>query len=425
MAPKEQCAKVHGTSQVKRTGKTTVIILLASLFCTRICKIMDSRRSIILFTGVLNDRCGGGFVNRTPLYKTHLKCGGKMIDFGGWEMPVQYGSIIEEHMAVRQNAGIFDVSHMGELLVQGTDSEAFIQKIAVNDISGLKDGGVRYSPMCYPDGGTVDDILVYRRNKEAYLLVVNASNIQKDFEWLVQNRQGSTEIINVSSEYGQIALQGPKAQLILQKIVSRDLNEIGFFRFKEQMDADGLDLTISRTGYTGEDGFEILVDADYTPELWDLLIDAGEGEGLLPAGLGARDTLRFEAALPLYGHELSKDISPLEAGLSRFVKLDKNDFIGRTALLAQMEHGLDRMLVGFEMVERGIARNGYEVFGGGEKIGFVTSGSFSPSTGKNLGLAILKQEFSQPGTEIDVIIRERAVKAKVVTIPFYSKKYRK
>jgi aminomethyltransferase len=241
----------------------------------------------------------------------------------------------------------------------------------------------------------------------------------------VENAEEGTGITDVSLKYGQIALQGPKAQLILQKLVSEDLNNIGFFRFKEHVDAKGLDLTVSRTGYTGEDGFEILVDAACTPELWAMLLDAGEREGLLPVGLGARDTLRFEAALPLYGHELSKDISPLEAGLARFVKPDKGDFIGRVAIVAQKEKGTERILAGFEMVDRGVARNGYDVYCGQEKIGFVTSGSYSPSTGKNLGLVLVSRGFSQPGTEIDVIIREKPVKAKVVEIPFYSKKYKK
>ena len=364
-------------------------------------------------------------MKRTPLYEKHVKCGGKMIDFGGWEMPVQYGSIIEEHMAVRQSAGMFDVSHMGEFLVMGADAEAFIQKIIVNDISSLSIGQVRYSPMCYPDGGTVDDILVYRLTNSMYMLVVNAANIQKDFEWLLQNREGEIEVVDVSERYAQIALQGPKAQLILQKLVSEGLDKIGFFRFQQHLDAEGLDLTVSRTGYTGEDGFEILIEAAYASELWDLLLDAGEGEGILPVGLGARDTLRFEAALPLYGHELSKDISPLEAGLSRFVKLNKKDFIGRSALAGQTEQGLKRALAGFEIVEKGVARNGYEVFSGGQKIGFVTSGSYSPSTGKNLGLALLDKDFSKLGTEVDIIIREKAVKAKVVETPFYSKRYYK
>lgn len=364
-------------------------------------------------------------MKRTPLYEKHLKYGGKMIDFGGWEMPVQYGSIIEEHNAVRQRAGIFDVSHMGEIFIKGVNSGSFIQKLIVNDIENLSIGQVRYSPMCYADGGTVDDILVYRLDTDSYLLVVNAANIEKDYEWMLQNLDEGAEAINASEQFGQIALQGPAAQVVLQKLIDYDLSSIKFFHFKELKTKDGLTLTVSRTGYTGEDGFEILVEANNTPVLWEALLEAGKAEGVVPAGLGARDTLRFEAALPLYGHELSKDISPLEAGLLKFVKLGKPDFIGRRALAAQQEKGLARKLVGFEMVEKGVARNGYELFCKDAKIGFVTSGSYSPSTGKNLGLALIDINFSDTGTEIEVIIREKAIKARVVEIPFYSKKYRK
>lgn len=348
-----------------------------------------------------------------------------MIDFGGWEMPVQYGSIIEEHNAVRQRAGIFDVSHMGEILVLGANSGSFIQKLIVNDINNLSIGQVRYSPMCYDDGGTVDDVLVYRLDTDSYLLVVNAANIEKDYEWILQNKGEGTRIINVSDKYGQIALQGPAAQAILQKLAAEDLSGIRFYRFKENINVRGLALTVSRTGYTGEDGFEILVEASRTPELWEMLLEAGKEEGLVPAGLGARDTLRFEAALPLYGHELSRDISPLEAGLSRFVRTDKQDFIGREALITQLNNGLRRSIAGFEMIEKGVARNGYEVCCSGGKIGFVTSGSYSPSTGKNLGLALIDSGFSEKGNEIEIIIREKPVKASVVDIPFYSKKYKK
>lgn len=364
-------------------------------------------------------------MKRTPLYEKHLKCGGKMIDFGGWEMPVQYRSIIEEHNAVRQRAGIFYVSHMGEIFIKGANSKNFIQKLIVNDISNLTDGQVRYSPMCYADGGTVDDILVYRLAENSYLLVVNAANIEKDYEWIKQNLAEDAEAVNASDQYGQIALQGPAAQAVLQKLTDFDLSGIKFFHFREINTKTGLNLTVSRTGYTGEDGFEILVKADKTPDLWEELLEAGKEEGVIPAGLGARDTLRFEAALPLYGHELSKDISPLEAGLSKFVRLDKSDFIGRSALAAQMEEGLGRKLAGFEMVEKGVARNGYEVFWNGSRIGFVTSGSYSPSTGKNLGLALINRNYTDTDTEIEVIIREKAIKARVVEIPFYSKKYRK
>lgn len=348
-----------------------------------------------------------------------------MIDFGGWELPVQYTSIIDEHQSVRKKAGIFDVSHMGEILVQGPDSLEYLQRLLTNDLSRAEDYHITYSPVCYPDGGVVDDLLVYKFDNCKYLLVVNAANAEKDYKWFMENAKGNVEIKDISSQYAQLAVQGPLAQNILQRLCNTDLDSISFYTFNPQVLFGDMEVLVSRTGYTGEDGFELYVDPDNAVKLWNVILDTGREDGLVPAGLGARDTLRFEAALPLYGHELSKDISPLEAGLGIFVKLNKGDFIGKEALRQQKEQGVTRKLVGFEMVDRGVARNGFEIQVDGTRAGFVTSGSFSPTTKKNLGLALLKKEFCIEGNTIDVIIRDRAVKARIVKKPFYSKKYKK
>jgi aminomethyltransferase len=363
-------------------------------------------------------------MKRTPLYENHVRLGAKMTDFGGWELPVQYEGIIKEHSQVRSAAGLFDVSHMGEITAKGEGAQQFIQNLITNDISQLKDGRAIYSPMCYPDGGTVDDIIVYRISEDDYFIVVNAANTDKDFEWMKQNLSGGTKLDNVSQNYAQLALQGPKSQAILQKLTGFDLRALKFFAFAKGVEVDGVKCMVSRSGYTGEDGFELYADTSDAPRLWDVLLEAGSDEGVVLAGLGARDTLRFEAALPLYGHELSKDISPLEAGLGRFVKLEKESFIGKEALQKQSEN-LRRVLVGFELVDAGVARSGFEVYAGERNIGFVTSGSYSPTLNKNLGLALVDAGFSAEGTQIEIAIRNRKAKAVVVNKPFYSKKYNK
>lgn len=364
-------------------------------------------------------------MKRTPLYEMHCKHGGKMIDFGGWELPVQYSGIIEEHEQVRNAAGLFDVSHMGEVSVKGPDAEQFIQMLVTNNICSAREYQCVYSPMCYPNGGVVDDLLVYKYSSSSYLLIVNASNTDKDFEWMRENLKGRVEIANVSDEYAQLALQGPRAEYILQKLADIDLSKIGFFRFMPDVGIGGIKTMISRTGYTGEDGFEIYLPSADAPVMWEKLIEAGRNDGLVPAGLGARDTLRFEAALPLYGQEISGDISPLEAGLGMFVKLDKESFIGKEALARQKEEGVARKLVGFEMIDRGIPRSHYDVRANGETIGYVTTGTYSPSLKKNMGLALAAGEFSMEGTEIEIIVRNKPLKAKVVKTPFYIKKYHK
>lgn len=364
-------------------------------------------------------------MKKTPLYDKHCELGGKIIDFHGWALPVQYSGIIEEHKRVRTAAGLFDVSHMGEISVKGPDATGFIQKIITNDIQKAACYRVVYSPMCYPGGGVVDDILVYKYSSEFYLLVVNASNIDKDYDWLSQNLEGRVEIENISDYYAQLALQGPESEKILQKLVNINLKDLKFFNFSPEVEICGGRAIISRSGYTGEDGFEIYIKSEFAPALWDKLLQAGKGYGLAPAGLGARDTLRFEVALPLYGQELSQDITPLEAGLDRFVKLEKENFIGRDALMEQKSVGIKRKIVGFEMVDRGIPRTRYDVLADGEKIGYVTSGNFSPSLEKNLGMALVDSAFSEPGTEVDIVIRNKPTKARIVELPFYSKKYAK
>lgn len=361
----------------------------------------------------------------TPLYEKHVELRGKIIDFGGWALPVEYSGILLEHEAVRTKAGLFDVSHMGEIIVKGEDAEKYLQMVVTNDISVLSNNQIAYTTMCYPDGGVVDDLLVYKYSNVDYLLVVNASNTDKDYEWLEKHAFGNVEVKNVSNEFAQLALQGPEAQTILQRLVKEDLNEIEFYHFKDNVDVAGIKALVSRTGYTGEDGFELYFASEDGPKMWDLLLETGKDEGLVPAGLGARDTLRFEASLPLYGQEIDKDITPLEAGLGFCVKFTKEDFIGKDALAAQKAEGLKRKIAGFEMVERGIPRSHYEVYADGKKIGYVTTGSVSPTLKKNIGLALIDAEYAKENTEIEISIRNKNVKAKVIKKPFYTKKYKK
>ncbi|MDZ5471027.1 glycine cleavage system aminomethyltransferase GcvT (plasmid) [Bacillus sp. 31A1R] len=362
-------------------------------------------------------------LKRTPLFEVYKEYGGKTIDFGGWELPVQFSSIKEEHEAVRTKAGLFDVSHMGEIEVKGTESLAYLQKMMTNDISKIKDGGAQYTAMCYENGGTVDDLLVYKMADDHYLLVVNASNIEKDYKWLQDHVQGDVHLENLSENMAQLALQGPLAESVLQKLVNNvNLSDIGFFKFQNEIDLNGRKALISRTGYTGEDGFEIYCDANDVVAIWSNILEAGAAEGVLPCGLGSRDTLRFEANLALYGQELSPDISPLEAGIGFAVKLNKeSDFIGKSVLLQQIENGVPRKLVGVEMIDRGIPRHGYPVYVGEELIGEVTTGTQSPTLKRNIGMALLKTDFAVLDQEVEVEIRNKRVKAKVVPTPFYKR----
>jgi aminomethyltransferase len=368
---------------------------------------------------------GGLFMTelkRTPLFDVYKENGGKTIDFGGWELPVQFSSIKEEHEAVRNKAGLFDVSHMGEVDVKGPDSLKFIQKMVTNDVSKINNGGAQYNIMCYENGGTVDDLLVYKKEDDHYLLVINASNIDKDYKWLEEHLEGDVQIKNLSPEMSQLALQGPVAEKVLQKLATdTDLSEIGFFKFKN-VDLNGKTGLVSRTGYTGEDGFEIYCDNKDAVALWREILEAGKDEGVIPCGLGARDTLRFEANLPLYGQELSSTISPLEAGMGFAVKLKKEaDFIGKDALIGQKENGLPRKVVGIEMIDRGIPRHGYPVFVGEKEVGEVTTGTQSPTLKKNIGLALLPSEFAVVDQEVEVEIRGKKLKAKVSATPFYKR----
>ncbi|MBX6342763.1 MAG: glycine cleavage system aminomethyltransferase GcvT, partial [Thermomicrobiaceae bacterium] len=333
-------------------------------------------------------------LKRTPLAERHERLGARMVEFAGWWMPVQYRGIIEEHRTVRTTAGLFDLGHMGQLDVSGRDAEAFLQYVTTNDVSQLEPGQAQYSMMLYPNGGVVDDIIVYRRpSGEGYFVVINAANVDKDVAWLQEQRARRSdldvEIRDVSGETGMIAIQGPRAEEILQKITDADLSKVEYFTSIEAK-VDGVPCLIGRTGYTGEDGFEIYCPIAATCQIWDRLLEVGQPLGLQPIGLGARDTLRLEAKMALYGNELSPDITPLEAGLGWAVKLDKGDFIGRDALVKQKEAGVPRRLVGFRMVERGgVPRAHYEVQVDGRPVGFVTSGTTSPTLGENIGLALV------------------------------------
>lgn len=361
-------------------------------------------------------------LKRTPLFNVYKQFGAKTINFGGWELPVQFSSIKEEHEAVRTKAGLFDVSHMGEVVVKGNESLLFLQKMMTNDISKLKPGGIQYTPMCYENGGTVDDLLVYQKAENHYLLVVNAANTQKDLQWLMDHLTEDAEIENISEKMAQLALQGPLAEQVLQKLVdgSDDLSNIKYFKFAENIKIAGKNTLISRTGYTGEDGFEIYCDAQDAVEIWKSILDVGREDGVLPCGLGARDTLRFETGLPLYGQELSSEITPLEAGLGFAVKLGKEaDFIGKDALIQQKEQGLERKIVGIEMIDRGIPRHGYPIFKEDQQIGEVTTGTQSPTLKKNIGLALLHLEYTSLDTVVEVEIRGKRLKAKVIETPFY------
>ncbi|MBC1473093.1 glycine cleavage system aminomethyltransferase GcvT [Listeria grandensis] len=357
-------------------------------------------------------------LKKTPVFPLYEKYGAKTIDFGGWDLPVQFSGIKAEHEAVRTNAGLFDVSHMGEVAVKGVGSLAYLQRLLSNDISKLKVGKAQYNIMCYENGGVVDDLVVYRKADNEYLLVVNAANTEKDFNWLAEHATEGVNVQNVSEEYGQLALQGPNAEAVLSTLTKADLGALTFFGFVDNVEVAGVPALVSRSGYTGEDGFEIYTKATDTPRVWEAILE----KNVLPIGLGARDTLRFEANLALYGQELSKDITPLEAGVGFAVKLQKEaDFIGKQALIEQKEAGLSRNSVGIELVDRGIPRHDYKVFAGDKEIGIVTSGTQSPTLSKNLGLALIDIDYTALDTEVEVEVRNKKLKAKVVPTPFYKR----
>lgn len=363
---------------------------------------------------------------KTSLYNAHVRCGGKVVDYAGWMLPVQYAGLTAEHEAVRNNAGLFDVSHMGEVEVRGPQATDFVQNLVTNDISIMNENQVFYALMCYPNGGIVDDLLVYKYTNDYYLLVINAGNVDKDFQWMKDNIGNyDVKLDNISADVSELAFQGPKAEEVLQTLTDTNLAEVGFFYLKRDVKIAGKNALISRTGYTGEDGFEIYLKHEDAEFVWDKILEAGKDKGVMPAGLGCRDTLRFEANLPLYGNELSADITPLEAGYGMFVKLNKPGFIGKDALVKQKAEGLKRKIVGFEMVGPGIPRHGYEVLANGKNIGFVTTGYNSPTVKKSVGLAMVDIEYAELGTPIDIQIRKNVVPAKVTSRKFYNKNYKK
>ncbi len=367
-------------------------------------------------------------IRKTALHSVHRRMGAKMVEFNGWEMPVEYpspGGIMAEHNAVRTGVGVFDVSHMGDIRLAGPQALAAVQHISMNDASRMAIGQAQYSALLYPQGTFVDDVVVHRLGEEEYLLVINAGTREKDFSWVRDHtQQFNCEVEDLSDEFTQIAIQGPKAADLLQKLTDADLSAVKFYWVTRGTVCGLKNTLVARTGYTGEDGFEIYVPSDEptSTRVWNEILQAGKEFGVVPCGLGARNTLRLEARLPLYGHEISDTINVWEAGLDRFCKMEKSDFIGRASLEKTKTEGKKRTLVGLEMTERGIARDGYKVFdtGGGE-IGYVTSGSPAPFLKRNIALAYVPTEFAELGTELNVEIRGQGVKARVVPTPFYKK----
>ena len=361
-------------------------------------------------------------MRKTPLNATHRASGAKMVPFGGWDMPVEYSGLISEHMAVRKAAGLFDVSHMGEFEVEGPGALAFLQRTTANNVAKLVDGQAQYSAFPLANGAPLDDVIVYRRAADRYLLVVNAGNIEKDFRWLQEQGPQDVRLENKSDAYALLALQGPRAAEILRALTTFDLSGLKYYHFAEA-EVDSYPVTVSRTGYTGEDGFEIFVSPQLVEAFWKRLLEAGREKGLVPVGLGARDTLRLEARLCLHGQDMDETTSLVEAGLGWMVSLDeaKGDFPGRAVLAEQKKNGPPRKLVGFEMTGRGIARHGYPVLIHDERVGEVTSGTYAPFLQKNIGLCYVPAARAAVGTELAVDIRERKVPARVVPTPFYKR----
>ena len=355
---------------------------------------------------------------RTCLYDRHVKLGALISPFGGFDMPIQYSTIIDEHQAVRNDSGVFDVSHMGEVTVTGPDAERYVQHIFTNDVSKIGDGQILYGMMCYEDGGTVDDLLVYKMKENDFFLVINAANIDKDWEWMQKNAEGFDICLqNRSDDYGQIAVQGPNAEKVVEEVLGLECKELVFYTVKTIGD-----VIISRTGYTGEDGFEIYASHNFICECWDKLMESGRCK---PCGLGCRDTLRFEVGLPLYGDELSAEISPVMSGLSMFCKFDKEEFIGKEALAKQKAEGVERRVIGIELEGKAIPRHGYAVVKDGEVVGEVTTGYHSISTDKSVCMALVKKEHAKLGTPLEVQIRKKTFPGVAVKKRFYDKHYKK
>jgi aminomethyltransferase len=359
-------------------------------------------------------------LKRTPLNDVHRASGAKMVDFGGWDMPVQYSGLVDEHHTVRRAVGLFDVSHMGEIEIRGPEAAKLADYATTNAVGKLQIGQAQYSGLLYEHGGFVDDILVHKVADDHYFICVNASNQDKDFAHLCDVNKFDAEVEFASDRYAQIAVQGPRALETLRKLTAVDIAAIRYYWFKDGQVAD-VPARIARTGYTGEDGYEIYVEPDEAPGIWKKLMDAGQEFGIKPCGLGCRNTLRLESKMALYGHEIHASITPLEADLAWIVKLDKGDFIGRDALVKQKEAGIRRKLAGFEMRGRGIGRDGYEVRVDGAPAGWVTSGSPSPTLGKNIGLCYLPVEQAHTGRTIEIIIRNQPVEAETVATPFYKR----
>jgi aminomethyltransferase len=364
-------------------------------------------------------------LKRTPLYEAHLKARARMVPFSGWEMPVQYTGIVEEHRTVRSAIGLFDVSHMGEFEVEGPGALAALQTLTTNDVAALAEGQIQYSLLCSPAGGIVDDLTLYRLGPNRFMLTVNAGNIDKDWAWVTEQSAGQgARWRNISAETGLIAVQGPKAEALVQRLADRDVLSLGYYRFAHGAVA-GVPTLISRTGYTGEDGFELYLPATSTSRVWEALLDAGRDDGVAPIGLGARDTLRLEMRYALYGNDIDETTNPLEAGLGWVVKPAKGAFLGRDAIEKMRASGVPRRLVGLEMADRAIARHGYPVQKDGAPIGVVTSGSFGPSVERAIALAYVATAHAAVGTDVDVEIRGQARPGRVVRTPFHPSRVKK
>jgi aminomethyltransferase len=357
-------------------------------------------------------------LKRTALNSIHKSAGGRMVEFGGWEMPVEYSGITQEHVAVRTRAGLFDVSHMGEIEVEGPEALRLLQWVTSNDVSRLQDGQAQYSALMYPQGSAVDDCIVHRLGENHYFLCVNAANTDKDFAWIVQHNTFDAEARNVSAEYTQLALQGPCAAAILARVTATDFSSLRYYWFKPAT-CCGVEGLLARTGYTGEDGFEFYFPPAESVRVWDELFEAGKPDGLIPVGLGARNTLRLEAGYALYGHELDEETTLLEANLGWIARLDKGDFLGRDVLLQQRREGTRKKLVGFEMTDRGICRDGYNILIDGSVRGRVTSGTYAPYLKKSIGLGYVPPALAETGQAIHIEIRGKAVAARLVPLPFY------
>jgi aminomethyltransferase len=357
-------------------------------------------------------------LRRTPLYDAHVAAGARIVPFAGWALPVQYAGIAEEHLAVRTRAGLFDVSHMGEIVIEGPHALAAVQQLITNDAGRLEVGAGLYTPMCLPTGGIVDDLTVFRIHDQSYLLIVNAATRAKDHAWIAEHAGGAV-VRDESDEIALLALQGPRAAEILAGTAGRDFSDLAAFHLAEDVVIAGVPTTVSRTGYTGEDGFEISCAAEASPAVWTALLEAGRPLGLVPAGLGARDTLRLEAGYMLYGRDIDETTSPLEAPLGWTVKFDKGAFIGREALLQQKAEGIRRRLVGFEVMDRAIPRHDHTIFADGRRVGSVTSGTYAPWLQRPVGMAYVPSDLSSPGTALEVEIRSQRVPARVVRLPFY------